>query len=525
MEHLYRLQMEADTSAKRLLSSWQPPVTEAPRKTRQRRYGDRRTFFEDLFQEPDPWNYGSPYEQEKYARQLELLPDRPIGRALELACAEGRFTEKLAPCVEQLIAADISRVALGRARDRCRALGNIEFRQLDLAVDPLPGDLDLIVCSEVLYYLHDEAELGRVAQRLTAALKPGGHILTAHVFVLKEDLSRSGFDWENPWGATTIKRVFSAVPGLALDRSVCTELYRIDRFVRLHDGQASGDPTIETLPITAEVEPQVARHIVWGGAVARRADLAATERHEQVPVLLYHRIADDGPAGLAPYRVSPEMFRVQMTWLRRNGYHAIVSGDLAWFLANKHPFVGRPVLISFDDGFQDFADLAWPILRTHDFKAEVFIVTDLVGQRAEWDRRMGEPAPLMDAPTIVRLAGEGVSFGSHLASHRGADGLSTRELAEELTRSRATLQQWLGLQADSFAAPFGLTDERLRILAAECGFRIGFGTELGAAHLTSDPLNLPRIAVPGDLTLEGFISQMEAADDRRAARQRRYPRL
>jgi peptidoglycan/xylan/chitin deacetylase (PgdA/CDA1 family) len=116
----------------------------------------------------------------------------------------------------------------------------------------------------------------------------------------------------------------------------------------------------------------------------------------------------------------------------------------------------------------------------------------------------------MDVPTIDRLAAEGVSFGSHLASHRGADGLSTLDLAEELTRSRAMLQRWLDRTVDSLAAPFGLTDERLRLLAAECGFRIGFSTEPGVVHLTSDPLNLPRIEVRGDLTLAEFITRMEA---------------
>lgn len=509
-EQLHRLQMEADRSAKRLASNLEKPAMNAPRSARKGCLGDRQAYWEDLFQKPDPWNYGSRYEQEKYARQLMLLPDHPIGMALELACAEGRFTEKLAPRVERLVATDISKTALKRAHDRCREQSNIEYRQLDLASDPLPESLDLIVCSEVLYFLEDEAELERVARRLAAALKPGGYLLSAHAFVLTDDLSRTGFDWRSPWGAKTINQVFSAVPGLALERALCTELYRIDRFVRLADVQPNGDPIIEDLPVTAEIEIDVARLIVWGGATARRADLALTERHQQVPVLLYHRIADDGPLGLAPYRVNCEMFRAQMTWLRRNGYHTVMSEELAWFLANKHPFVGRPVMVSFDDGFQDFADQAWPILRTHDFRAEVFIVTDLVGQASEWDKHLGEPMPLMDASTLVRLAAEGVSFGSHLASHRGADGLSTLELAEELTRSRALLQHWLNRPSDSFAAPFGLTDERLRLLAAECGFRTGFSTERGAAHLRSDPLNLPRIEVRGDLRLEDFIAQLEA---------------
>lgn len=507
-EQLHRLRIEAEHTAKHLSSNIVKAVVPEQRSVKKGQEGDCHTYWDELFKELDPWNYGSPYEQEKYARQLRLLPDRPIRRALELACAEGRFTEMLAPLVERLVATDISETALTRARDRCKAQNNIEFRQLNLAVDPLPDALDLIVCSEVLYYLDDEAELEQVAQRLTASLKPGGCILTAHAFVLTDDPSRTGFDWDNPWGAKTITRIFSETPGLVLERSLRTELYRVDRFLRLEAGSQAPDQTIETVPVTAEIENEVARHILWGGAIARRAELAATERHHRVPVLLYHQVSDAGPARLAPYRVPPEMFRAQMTWLRRNGYHAIVSEELAWFLANRQPFLGRPVMISFDDGFQDFADQAWPILRNHDFRADVFVVTDLVGRTSEWDRYLGEPAPLMDAGTIIRLASEGVSFGSHLASHRGADGLSTHELVEELTRSRASLQQWINRPADAFAAPFGLTDERLRILAGACGFRTGFSTEPGTAQLTHDPLNLPRIAIQGDATIEEFTTRM-----------------
>jgi peptidoglycan/xylan/chitin deacetylase (PgdA/CDA1 family) len=139
----------------------------------------------------------------------------------------------------------------------------------------------------------------------------------------------------------------------------------------------------------------------------------------------------------------------------------------------------------------------------------VFIVTNLVGQVAEWDRHLGEPGPLMDATTITRLAAEGVVFGSQLTSHRGADGLSTLELAEELMGSKSSLQQWLDRSVDSFAAPFGLSDERLRLMAAECGFRTGFSTQPGAAQLTSDPLNLPRIEIRGDLALAEFVALLE----------------
>lgn len=472
--------------------------------------GDRQAYWEQFFQRADPWNYGSAYEQEKYARQLKLIAGLPISQALELACAEGRFTEKLAPHVGHLLATDISATALARARERCVEHANIEFRQLDLLVDALPQALDLIVCSEVLYYVDDEATLAQVARRLAASLRPGGRLLTAHAFLLRDDRSHTGFDWEHSFGARAIARTFATVPELAHERSLDAELYGIDVFVRVGAPQPRPEPAVEHEPITTPLDIEVARHIVWGGAVALRSELAKTEARTQAPVLLYHRVAGDGPAALARYRVAPEMFREQMRWLRRNGYHSIVSEELCWFLDHQHSFVGRPVVITFDDGFQDFADAAWPILHSHDFRAEVFIVSDLVGQASTWDRRVGEPAPLMDSQTLVRLASEGASFGSHLASHRAADGLSTRELTEELTRSRASLQRWIDRPIESLATPFGLSDGRLPCLAAECGYRIGYGTRDSAAQLQADRFDLPRIEVRGDWTLDTFIARLEA---------------
>ena len=275
-----------------------------------------------------------------------------------------------------------------------------------------------------------------------------------------------------------------------------TERYRLNHFAREKTVEKAAS---ETRQIQTEIEH----------AVALRSELR-TERHQRLPVLDYHRVAEDGPLALARHRVGIAAFAEQMAWLRRHGYHTIVADQLAWFLQDQHPFVGRPVMITFDAGYQDFAETAWPVLRRHDFRAEVFVVTDVVGGRAEWDSRFGEPAPLMDAETIAALAAEGVHFGSQLATHRGADGLSTHELAEELLRSQRCITQWTGMQPCALAAPFGLTDQRLQGLAAQCGYAIGFSAESDAASLSSEPMRLPRIEVRGDMALEEFVSVLEA---------------
>jgi len=492
--------------ARSSISTVSPPP--APRLARPTISPDRqsrgRRQWESLYVATDPWNYASPYEQLKYRRTLELLPPGPIGKAMELGCAEGRFSEMLAPRVGTLIAADISATALSRARSRCEGHANVAFRRLDFFEESLPQDLDLLVCSEVLYYLPDVAELRRVGTRLAAALAPGGRLLTAHALVLADDPDRTGFDWNERFGGALIGETLGALPGLALERSVETDLYRIDSFRRLAEGETAPAPVVETVPLGPPPEPAYARSIVWNGAAARRAEVRARETADRVPILMYHRIAADGPRDLARWRLSAAAFAEQMRWLRRHGYHAVTSDDMRRHRARGHPLAGRPVMISFDDGYRDFHEQAWPILRANDLTAEVFIVTDLVGDAARWDSGYGTPAPLMDWPQIQELAGAGVRFGSHLASHSHMADLTNAEIVAEAARSRAMLERATGRDCLAIAAPFGEGDDRFVRIARRCGYETGFTTEPGFAGLTGDAMRLPRIEVMGDWPLEAF---------------------
>ena len=361
---------------------------------------DRRAFWEKTFETSDPWGYQSVYEQQKYAQTLSLL-DGDFDRALELGCAEGIFTERLATKVGHLIAADISERALERARARCRSKENIEFRRVDFFDEPIPQGMDLIVCSEVLYYLRNKFQLARGAEKLASALARNGCLLTAHAFLLSDDRTRTGFDWDEPFGALAICEALQAA-GLKLEKSIQTELYRIDLFRRIESGESAPPPSIARKPFGSPLEPEVEAGVVWGGAVLRRADIASAETI-RVPVLLYHRItADAVPAPLSEYRVSPSAFEEQMQFLRSHGYHTINSSELERHRRERRPMNGRPVLITFDDGYRDFYEVAWPILRRFGFTAELFLPTDFIGGTADWDRALGTPAELMSWEEIAK---------------------------------------------------------------------------------------------------------------------------
>jgi peptidoglycan/xylan/chitin deacetylase (PgdA/CDA1 family) len=470
---------------------------------------ERREIWDQNFETPDPWDYASPYEQEKYQRTLALLPDEPIEQAMEIACAEGVFTSQLAPRVKSLIAVDISERALERARDRCAAHANVRFQYLDLVEDAIPGQMDLIVCSEVLYFLKDVDELRRIAEKLKSALVPGGRLVAAHAFLLADDPQNTGFDWMSHFGGKTIDRIISETPGLHREKSIVTELYRIDVYRHDIDGAARPLPDIQHLPLEAPLDPKIEKQIVWGGAYLRRSEALRSEVTDRVPILMYHRVSDTGVPELARYRVDPWAFEQQLRFLRQHGYHSVTANDLLAAIRSGEPLRGRPIMLTFDDAYRDFYETAWPLLQKYDFTADVFVVTDKVAGCADWDSSYGEPAPLMTWDEIETLEAEGIVFGSHLATHRAADCLSTVELLHEGESSRLALETRLGENVRAIAFPFGIHNRRVVNTLKLCGYEIGVTTEYGIAAMWMDPMTLPRVEVEGSDDLATFAWKIE----------------
>src|ERR1700684_3023626 len=115
--------------------------------------------FERLYHESaDPWGYRtSDYEREKYAATLAALPKRSHGLCLEVGCSIGVFTGLLAARCEHVVAIDFSLGALRLARPHPQRGGDVDLLPAGFPEKTPPGSWDLIVCSEVLYYLQEPA--------------------------------------------------------------------------------------------------------------------------------------------------------------------------------------------------------------------------------------------------------------------------------------------------------------------------------------------------------------------------------
>jgi peptidoglycan/xylan/chitin deacetylase (PgdA/CDA1 family) len=466
--------------------------------------------WEKFFATEDPWNYGSDYEQVKYSRTLGLIEPNPGAEALELACAEGRFTELLAPKVGKLLASDISHTAIERAARRTAAHHNIAFEQRDFFTQGINGSWDLIVCSEVLYYMPSVERLSLFVDNVAKCLKPNGRFIHAHAFQTVDSPGQSAFDWEDTFGAATIFETFRAHPGLRHVRSIVTDLYRIDMFEQAGAGSPNSPPaTIERLALGATLEPAVASGVVWNGARVTRAD-ARQERAYTVPALMYHRIASTGPDSLAPYRLSPEMFEHQLRYLRRRGFRSITAEEWAEGASRGGSLRGRPVMLTFDDAYLDFAEVAWPILQRNGFSGHVFVPAGKIGTASDWDASHGTPAPLMNWEQIRDLAAQGATFGSHLHSHRPADALTVAELLDEAVTSRLMIERVTGQPVRTIAPPYGINDTRIEQVLATAGYHRSFIAEGGIAPVCGLEMRTPRIDVHGAMTIEEFAAEIGA---------------
>lgn len=135
-------------------------------------------YFEKLYAaNPDPWDFAdSAYEHTKYAATLAMLGNRRFARGLEVGCSIGVLTKLLASQCEHLLAVDIVTQTLARAKARCAGAAHVTFECMQVPQNWPIGQFDLIVLSEILYFLHP-TDIALTAALANASLVEGGLIL------------------------------------------------------------------------------------------------------------------------------------------------------------------------------------------------------------------------------------------------------------------------------------------------------------------------------------------------------------
>ncbi len=222
-----------------------------------------------------------------------------------------------------------------------------------------------------------------------------------------------------------------------------------------------------------------------------------------VPILVYHYIRVDtnlrNPLG---YNLSvwPAEFQEQMDWLRIAGGHPVTLEQLYSAMHRGPALPAHAVVLTFDDGYDDFATTAVPILVHDGFVATDFVVSGFVDRPA-----------YMSAQQILQVAAMGMVIGAHTVHHVNLDALSPQLAQIEIDVSKESLQRLVGRPVLDFAYPYGDVDAQVAALVAQAGFRDAVTMQYGRAQCASQPYLLRRIRVTGSDTLPDFAAEAGVA--------------
>jgi cyclopropane fatty-acyl-phospholipid synthase-like methyltransferase len=141
----------------------------------------RPEYFDSLYAtDPDPWKFAtSAYERAKYTLTLNAMPKPRFRSALEVGCSIGVLTRSLASRCDAVVAIDAAQTPLAEARRRCADLPGVRFEQMFVPDEWPDGVFELILLSEVIYYLSRE-DVGRLADRVMGSLPRGGSVILVH---------------------------------------------------------------------------------------------------------------------------------------------------------------------------------------------------------------------------------------------------------------------------------------------------------------------------------------------------------
>jgi peptidoglycan/xylan/chitin deacetylase (PgdA/CDA1 family) len=219
----------------------------------------------------------------------------------------------------------------------------------------------------------------------------------------------------------------------------------------------------------------------------------------QLPILMYHRVSDHAPPGLARWCVTPQAFAAQLDLLAGAGFETVRPAQVRDAVLAARPLPARSVWLTFDDGYADLAGTALPALRERGMTATVFLVCDRATNA--WDD--GSLA-LLDWDAVRGWAARGIDFGAHTATHAKLTALDAASARAEVLRCRTAIARELGRVPEAFAYPYGLADEGVRQIVAACGFELGLLAAGGPAELSGDPMALARIEVGPGLARSGL---------------------
>lgn len=209
--------------------------------------------------------------------------------------------------------------------------------------------------------------------------------------------------------------------------------------------------------------------------------LADSENGIKVTVLNYHKTEDVHNSLSVP----PAEFDAQMKFLWEHNYHTISPDELYSSLSGNAELPENPVLITFDDGYEDNYLYAYPILQKYGFKATIFVISGYVGVQPHY----------ITWQQAREMRDYGFNIESHTVSHRSMTDLTDEELKTELVESKKKIEAEMGHTVNFMAYPTGTYNLHIAQLVKDAGYKAAFTIKYGNVDKGSNVYALERVPI------------------------------
>lgn len=204
--------------------------------------------------------------------------------------------------------------------------------------------------------------------------------------------------------------------------------------------------------------------------------------NEGVCILMYHSIGYEKNNRL---RIPQQQFKEQMKYIKDNGYTTLTLQQLYNFFVENKPIPKKSVVITFDDGYLDNYEYAYPILKEFSLKATIFVTANTI------DKNNG----YMTSKQLKELQGNGIDIESHTFNHEELNNLSYEKQLKTLKESKEVLEKILDKKVNYIAYPFGKYNEDTIRTMKNAGYTMGFTTGGKIARKDDGIYTLHRIGV------------------------------
>lgn len=209
-------------------------------------------------------------------------------------------------------------------------------------------------------------------------------------------------------------------------------------------------------------------------------------RKLNIPILMYHYVEyvrDPRDTIRQTMDILPPVFENQIVTLKNDGYTFLTPSDINLILANKRPLPKKPIILSFDDGYEDFYTDVMPILQKHKVRAVAYIITQFL-----------DTPNYMESDQLREVKKTGlIEIACHTQHHPALKTSTVKQATAEIVGCRKDLASEFGIKTISFAYPYGSYDTFLFPILKKAGFQNAVTTEPGTDVSNANIYAIPRL--------------------------------